>query len=156
MKARRGTVVVGTWLVWRRGPLTLRIVASALGAVAAGLVTARLLPPLSTFWTLAGLAALAVGTAIALWRAWRHARASVRAVVSPAGLSLEPTRGGAPHTWRWGEVRLVRCRDDDGGTLEIRSPRGGTLLLSHDGTTPLDVLVRAVRAQGGQVEEDLS
>lgn len=91
--------------MWRRGPILLRMLASALGAVAAGLVTARLLPPLSTFWTLAGLAALAVGTATALWRAWRHARTSVRAVVGPAGVGpLADTLVKAVRTHR-AEVR---------------------------------------------------
>ncbi|MES2642621.1 MAG: hypothetical protein V4850_24270 [Myxococcota bacterium] len=147
---------MGCYLVWRRGPLALRILASTLGAVAAGLVAARLLQPLSLRLTLAGLAVLAIATTAALWRAWRHARTTVRAVVGPAGLSLEPVRGGPPYTWRWGEVRLVRTRDDDDGTLTLTATRTGTLLLSHDGTTPLDVLVQAIRAHGGHVEEDLS
>jgi len=156
MKRAGGPLVVGTYLVWKRGPIFVRFLASALGVVGAGLVAARLLEPLSLRGTLAGLAILAVGTGTALWGVWRRARTAVHARVGPRGLSLEPVRGGDAYSWRWPEVRLVRSRDDDGGTLSLIAPRTGMLLLSHDGTAPLEQLVQAIRAHGGTVEEELS
>lgn len=153
MRPPARSVTVGTYLAWKRGPIAARLLVSLAG-VALVAPCARLgLAPLDTAGQTAGLLALAVAAWVAAWLLWRNARTAVRAVVDRSGLTLEPLAGGPAYRWRWSEVHLRRTWTEDDGALVVRAASTGTVFVKHDGSLELEHLVRAIRAQGGTVQD---
>lgn len=153
MKRARPPRTVGSYLVWRRGPMAVRLLAVLAAMFLLGQGAACAILP-GGVPMLLGLGVLTVTAGGVAWRVLRDARTPMKAVVSSEGLALEPLGRGEAFRWTWRELSLLRTREDDGTpTLEIYAPRTGTLLLEQD-DQPLGTLVKAIRAHGGEVRDD--
>ncbi len=153
MKRARGPEVVGTYLVWRRGPIFVRL-ALLLCAAAA---TARFLPAVAPAGSAAALFLAIIGVPsvmlVVAWLGLRRARTPTRISVSTDGLALEPFEGAGRRSWRWAELRLSLHRDDEDGTLALRGPFPGELLVGKDHGSSMAALLDAIHRAGGAVSD---
>jgi hypothetical protein len=143
-------VLVGVFVVWRRGEAVLRL--AVLIVAIAGMV--RMIVSFAPQDSMRAMLLLAFVTFLASVMAWfgvRALREPVKVLVSSRTLTLEPLRGGPVQSWAWEEVDLSLHPDDQDGTLQIRSRSSGVQLVARTSESSMSALLSAIARSGGRV-----
>ena len=140
-------MTTGTYLLWRRHVVLLKLGGILLAIVVIVRVLTALLVPA---YLVTSVVASAAAAGVMAWFGVRSLRQPVGVRVSSEGLTLTPTDGSRALTWRWGELELSLHADDEDGTLQIRSP-AGTFLLARSSSSEMRTLLDAIARRGGPV-----